>query len=137
MSVNGAKLELSGLDTRAGAEGGFWLQLRDPVTGEEVPARLRLLGSDAEACYLKFRAHRRVKLLTLFGKAPEEAEFNALLDLLEAATVGWEGLQVDGQDYPFAPEAVRKTYLRWRWMVDLAEQAIVDRANFLPGSARS
>lgn len=130
-------VDLAALDIRKGAEAGFWLQLLDPVTREPIPAYLKLLGADAEACHLKWRALRRARQLLLFGRGSEQEEFERLLDLLEAATVGWKGLRVDGQEHEFAADRVRGLYTRWRWMVDLADQAIGDRANFLPGSASS
>jgi hypothetical protein len=129
-------VDLAALDTRAGAEAGFWLRLLDPRTGKKTPGRLKLLGADAEACYLKARAYRRVRALLLVGQGSDELEFEKLLELLEAATVGWESLSLNGEPYAYSAERVRPTYLRWRWMVDLAWRAIDDRANFLPGSAR-
>lgn len=137
LPVNGAMVELSALDLRAQATEGFWLQLRDPRSGEEIPARLRLLGADADACRLKFRAWRRLRATVLLGRAGDEEELAALTALVETATVGWEGLAVNGEAYEFRPERVRELYARWPWIVDLAGDAIGNRANFSRGSSSS
>lgn len=131
------EVDFATLDVRAGANAGFWLRLRDPYKGEPIAARLRLLGADADACHLKFRILRRRRQLLLVGMGNEEQEFAALLDLLEVATVGWEAIKVNGEVFGYAPERVRELYTRWPWVIDLADQAIANRANFSTSSAGS
>jgi hypothetical protein len=135
--VNGAGVELSALDLRASANEGFWLQLLSPWTHEPVPARLRLLGADADACRLKYRTLRRIRATVILGRALDEEQVAAELDLVEAATVGWEGLKVNGEEYAFSPEHVRELYARWPWVIDLAQEAIANRANFSRSSGGS
>lgn len=135
--ADGATVDLEAFDLRAPATEGFWLTLRDPVTGRPTPARLRLLGAEADAVRLKFRAWRRVRATVLLGHAEDEQEWKALLALVEAATVGWEKLAVKGEPWEFRPERVRDLYARWPWAADLAGDAIGNRANFLPGSSSS
>lgn len=134
---NGAGVELADFDLRAQAGEGFWLQLTDPRSLEPIPVRLRLRGADAEACYMKFRAVRRARSMQLIGRAAEEDVLAAELELAVAATVDWEGLKVSGEAYAYAPERVREFYTRWLWALDLAVQAIGNRANFSTGSSSS
>lgn len=135
--TDGAAVELETLDLRARANEGFWLQLRDPRNGRKIPARLRLLGADADACRLKFRTWRRLRATVLLGHASDEAELAAVQALCEAATVGWERLAVKGEPYEFKPERVAELYARWPWLVDLVAEAISNRANFTTSSASS
>jgi hypothetical protein len=132
-------IELSALDTRAGANAGFWLKLRDPVKGKPLPARLKLLGMDSDRYRAKSHElqRRRQEELAQDPKArltPDEIEARSM-EIVAACTVGWEGLKHKGEALAFKDEAsALELYRGWPWIFDQAQLAVLDRANFLPGS---
>ncbi len=140
MSAQPDGLELEALDTRAGANAGFWLRLREPGKGKPVPARLRLLGMDSDRYREKsWELQRRRQQEAAEDPAgrltPQQVE-ERTRELVAACTVGWEGLRVKGEELKYSgePSAI-ELFRRWPWIFEQAHAAILDRANFLPGSA--
>ena len=134
-------VDLGALDTRAGANAGFWLQLRHPGTNAPIAARLKLLGMDSQRYREKSNEMMRARQEELSRGAaqrlsPEEIE-RRNVELLVAVTVSWERLSLDGAPYEYADGKARELYARWPWIYEQANQAVVDRGNFLPGSASS
>lgn len=137
--VNG--FDLAALDTSRGAEEGYTLTLVHPKTGEATPVTITVLGADSETFrdkqreILRRRAERmnRTRKLTV---APEEAEADSL-ELLVAVISGWSGMTLDGAELPFSGENARMVLRRFGWIREQVDQAVSDRANFLPRSASS
>lgn len=133
------EIDLAALDTRAGANQGFWLQLRHPATNVPIPPRLQLLGMDSDRYRAKSAELMRRRQDELARGArerltPEELQ-SRNIELLAEVTAGWEGLRLDGEPYVFAPGKAAELYTRWPWIYEQANVAVTDRANFLPGSA--
>jgi hypothetical protein len=135
-------VDLDALDVRTGANAGFWLTLRDPVTNKPLPAKLHLLGMDSDK--YKAKGHelqrRRQQELAADDKTrltPEQIEARTG-ELLAAVTVGWSGLRrKGGGEFEYTGEArARELYQGWPWIYEQAHAAVLDRGNFLPGSAR-
>jgi hypothetical protein len=56
--------------------------------------------------------------------------------LLAAATLDWNGIEVDGNPVPFSEANAKKLYLRFRWVADQADEFIAAKEHFLPASSK-
>lgn len=134
-------MDLSQLDTRAGAEEGAELVLLHPQTREPTDIVIRLRGEDSEAYQTQVREFQRKKLdqarrTRRVTATPEEIEAEAL-ELLVVATIGWnDSLTRDGQPYPYTPANARRLYEQFPWIREQVDEFVRERANFLPRSAR-
>lgn len=148
---NAARLGLAELDTKRGAEQGFEHMLKHPVTDDELPVGLRLLGFDADAYAAKVREQqkRRTDAMRRSRKnvpTPDDLESDAI-DLLCAVTVGFVGQFIcdseelanlfgvaKGDPVPGTQEALRKFYRRFPAFREQADLAMSDRRNFTKAS---
>jgi hypothetical protein len=134
-------LDLSAFDFEKAAETGFELVLRNAVTDEPLPGKIRLLGADSQTYKDKAKAILRPQLERLnrgrrMRRSLEDIEAEAL-ELLVAATQGWSGMTLDGAEFPFSADNARWLYQNRKWIREQVDAAVGDRANFLPRSASS
>lgn len=135
-----------GFDLRIAAEKGAWLQLVDPVTGEELgvvdekPCRIQVRGADSMAYE---EAVARTVSLRSKDAAPKKGRVSAG-QLLEAAarneemqaeelaaiTIGWENIEWDGVEFPCNRDNAIKLYSQHRWIREQVIEFFGDRANF-------
>jgi hypothetical protein len=137
------KLDLVALDTKKVADAGIEVQLMHPQTHASLPIWITVLGTDSDqyqALAQKQQQRRSDKMVRgrtwRLPPADEVEEDN--LDLLAAVTKNWRtDCDLDGKPFPeFSTAAARALYKRFRWMREQVEQAIGDRSNFLPKSAK-
>jgi hypothetical protein len=133
--------DLSQLDTQKGADEGFELTLVHPKTGERLPMVITLLGYDSAAYQDAMLDQQRVRFKEMQKSrrremTPEELDA-AALELLVVATRAWRGMKLDGTELACTPENARTVYRRFPWIREQANEAIGDRANFLPCSSKS
>lgn len=134
------EFDLDTFDTIAGAQRGYELELRDPSTDLPCGRFISILGADSDAyreCMREIQRRRteRMNRSRRFLATPEELESDAL-DLLASATTGWRGLAYrDGTPVPFSAAAARDLYRGFPAIRDQVDQAVGDRALFLPKSA--
>jgi hypothetical protein len=132
-------LDLKKYDTRPASEEGRWLTLKDPETGDDLPARIRLKSTDSQAWKDTQLAQRRARL-ELFDKSgttrvdPTVADAEDL-ERLVAVTVEWEGLAQGEEPWPCTPANAREFYTGWPAFKPQIVAYIAQRANFLPLSA--
>lgn len=132
-------MNLRDYEFRRVAEEGVSVPLLDPVTGEATGAALKLRGRDAptlKALELEQR-RRRLEQLARDGvdRIEPQQRDEEELEMLVAATVGWEGLALDGEAIPFSAEKARWLYTEFPCFFEQARVAVVKRANFSPRSA--
>ncbi len=137
-----------GFDLRAAAEKGAWLQLVDPITGEELgvaeekPCRIRVRGADSmayEEAVARTVAMRSKKTLPpkkgrvtanqLLEAAGENEGMQA--EELAAITLGWEHIEWEGAEFPHSHENAIKLYTEHRWIREQVIDFFGDRANFV------
>lgn len=134
------KMDLATLDTQKGSDEGFALELTHPKTGEKIGAVINVLGVDSHQYQAKFRELQRKRLNQInknprrLLQTPEQTDAEAL-ELLAAVTTGWNGVVLDGKDLAFSEDAARELYARFAWIREQVDQAVGDRANFLPQAA--
>jgi len=135
-------MDLATLDTRAGANAGFDVELKHPDSGDPIGAVIRVYGADSDAYKDKQLTQQRERLEKLARKGrvqpptPEQLEQQSI-ELLAAATDGWQGLEIGGKPVEFNRAAAVQLYGDYPWIREQVDAAIHDRANFLPRSASS
>jgi len=135
-------MDLSQLDTRAGAEAGFALRILHPISQEPLDIVITVRGEDSDAYQEGVQQILRQREAVLARTKEKDLSFEQkaamTVDLLSVATMGWEGITWDGQPFPYSPENARKLYAHpgFKWLRQQVDAAIGDRANFLPGSAK-
>ena len=133
-------------DIQVHAEKGAWCQLLHPVTGVELgveggrPCRIRVKGADSlayEEAVARTVSLRSKDALPKKGRVSERqlleaAEKNSQNQARELAeiTLGWEGLEWDGESFEFSSENAIKLYGEHRWIREQVIEFFGDRANF-------
>jgi len=135
-------MDLDTLNTRAGANAGFDVELRHPETGDKIGPTIRVMGADSDAYRDKQleqnrgRMERAARKGRMAAPTPEQMEQQGI-ELLVAATAGWQGLKRGGVELAFSAEAAGTLYRDFPWIREQVDEAIHTRANFLPRSATS
>lgn len=133
-------MNLSELDTTPIANEGAELHVRGPngapvYKADGGPVTITLLGEDSEVVTaLRARnANRQLKngiaLTVEVGRANE-------LEILVAATVGWDGVGIDEDETLFSAEAARRLYAI-PYIRDQVAAFIMDRASFTKASPKA
>ncbi len=126
-------MDLMQLQTQAPAEEGAILEILHPVTFAPLGVKLVLLGADSETYRSAQNKLVNARVQNRGARArltAEDIEAQAL-NLLVAATKGWEGVEWDGAPLAFSSDNVRMVYTALPWLRDQAQDFIMDRANFL------
>lgn len=123
-------MDLKRFDVASAANAGAELHLKHPATGEPLndggkPVTLRLMGRDAPAVREAARAADRAVT------AGEIDADERLTRVLVAATVGWSGIEVDGET-KFSPDGARKLYTmpETDWVLEQVTPFFLNRANY-------
>lgn len=123
-------MDLKRFDVASAASAGADLHLKHPSTQEPIldngqPVTIRLIGRDAPAVREAARAADRAVT------AGEIDSDERLTRVLMAATVGWSGIEVEG-DETFTPDNVRKIYTmpETDWVLEQVSPFFLNRANF-------
>lgn len=133
-------MDFANLDTADLANEGAVMPVHgpdgQPVTNDDAPVTLTLLGDDSDAL-VKFdrittNAHLRGSQ-TITAELAEAKQINRLA----RACVGWSGVILDGAPLQHSEENARILFKRFRWLRQQAAMFISDRANFLKASPQS
>lgn len=123
-------MDLSKIDLEAAASSGATLTLHHPVTDEELPVKIHVMGSDSKRFRQaidrvhRARGKRRNKEQTLAGAEREAAE------LLAAVTTGWDGVEWEGKELPFNTENAVMLYMARPWIREQVDLFVGDAGNF-------
>jgi hypothetical protein len=136
-------MDLNQFDTVGASDEGAVMELRHPVTGialvqdDGTAVSIRLAGMDSGRFRKQQRANTDRRLRgSRRGVTGTEMDAEGL-ELLVAVTLGWTGIEIDGE----RPEAnavnVRKVYTKFPWIREQVDNFVGDRANFLKNSPES
>jgi hypothetical protein len=131
-------MDVFALDPAAAANEGAVLELRNPdgsaMLNGEQPVTIRLLGTDSDAYTQASNAltdramrNRGRQVLTAAGLLTDQ------INLLAKVTVGWWGLEKDGEPFPFTEDNAKALY-RVAFIREQVEAFIADRGNFSKAS---
>lgn len=132
------KIDLSSLDTVAGANKGFDVKIYHPGTLADLGITITVLGKDSDE-FLKVSRKQQKKRIDrlqkggfrgISGLSAEETEKDGI-ELLASCTMGWIGVVLEGEDLPFSHENAVEVYTRFPWIKEQVDTAIGDRSNFL------
>lgn len=128
-------MDLNKLDLTKAANAGAWYALKHPVTSEELPMKIKVLGKDSEKFIQLSEEFRRSSLDDLKANKTTEQRMASASEygdkLLVACTLEWQGIELDGKKLDCTPENVKLVYKRFNWIKDQIDTAIADRANFI------
>lgn len=137
-------MDLSQYDTAK--DEGAVMQLRHPGTDQplldgEAPITITLISRDSNQFQSLQRkvTNRRLQRAGKAGKLKvsiEEIEEDSI-DLLVAATKGWQGIEFKGSVLPYSPENARVLYEALPWVKEQVDAFINDRSNFLGNSSKA
>lgn len=136
-------MNLSQLDTKAAANEGAKLELRDvngvPVLkGDGNPVTITLLGKDSDTFIKAENAatNRRLAQGARLKLTAESLKAEAI-STLARCTVGWDGVGIEEDETPFSYENAVRLYTAFPFVFEQVDQFIAERANFLPSSPTS
>jgi len=134
-------MDLDALDTRAGSDKGFELELLHPVTREPLGAHITVLGKDGDTYLQKSSEIRRRRL----ERAARGVNGAAMVDVVEAEGIeltaaccrSWTGIKKGDKEWPPGEASAVRLLTQFEWIREQVDAAIHNRANFLPGGASS
>ena len=132
-------------DLQAAAEKGAWMQVVNPVDGDDLvdqegtPTRLLIKGADSMS--YEEAAARTVALRSKPTNPKRKVTPQALLDAsnklaksqseeLAAVTIGWEGVWWEGAKMECNQENAEKLYNEHRWLREQVMEFFGDRTNY-------
>lgn len=135
-------MDLSTFDTSDIANAGAVLELRDPagnpvLQDDGSPVTITLLGEDSDVVTQASNRNANQFLRgTSAGGQAVTAEMSKTNEInkFASATVGWNGIVVDGEAVKFSTDAAKALYRRFPWIRDQVRIFIADRANFMKAS---
>lgn len=136
-------MDLSKFNIEKMAEQGANLDLLDPIEDmplgtEEKPVFITLLGTDSKVYRNKNLAFQRERIAKMARKRSKTIDYTVSeeqsCEMLAACTIGWEGLEIDGEELEFSPEAAFDLYMEHVWIREQVDVFIADRANFFTKS---
>lgn len=122
--------EITRLYTVDTSEVGAEMEIVDPVTGKGTGAFLHLAGVDSHT-YRKAQSKAANKRLQRRGKVTVDDLDQEAQQVLCACTLGWRGLQFEGEEWPCTPENIRTLFAASPEVRQQAEAFINDRTNFI------
>jgi len=124
------RFDLSTLDTGPLSEEGRPLEVMDPETGEPLGITIILRGAESDTYKRAFRAQVNKRMNARQGKTTIEQLEAEAIDLLAACTVGWTGIDLDGQEFPFSRSNAVTLYGRFGWLKKLVDSFVSNEANY-------
>lgn len=125
-------MDLAALDLAAYSDEGAELVLVHPITGKPLDAKITVIGPDSP----RSRQAQRALLDQLMedrrkGKTPDDIETERRAAAMAAAlTIGWSGIEWNGEPLPCTRENVMRVYTERRWVREQVEGFAAERANF-------
>lgn len=118
------------------------MQVIHPTTGEPIEGMIiHLYGVDSPVYQKKEKAIQRrlrQKFMVNRNYVPSDGEeLENGLDLLSVCTAGWEGIDNQGEPYPFSQENAKKLYAAAPWLKRQVDQFIGSHANFMQVSGNN
>ncbi|WP_297803401.1 hypothetical protein [uncultured Brevundimonas sp.] len=109
-----------------------------PLYTDDKPVTLTLLGADSAKLTAISNQHANA-ILRNRNQMQVTAELAMTNEIkrLAAATVGWDGIVLEGEPLPFSEDNAAMLYRRFPWLRDQVRTFIDDRANFLNASPKS
>lgn len=136
-------IDLSSIDTVAGSNEGFEVQIYHPGTNEDLGITINILGKDSDEFQKVSRAQSKKRMAKLAKGggfrtsviSVEEIDRDGL-ELLAACTKSWSGVIVEGKTVECNKDNAIDLYERFPWIKEQVDAAMGDRANFIKGLSK-
>ena len=134
-------MDLSKIDLTASADVAQKLVLTHPATGDDLLDKdgnvvyIELLGRDSTVAKAESKRRSQQMLNQMRGNKKvdvDEAVKNSI-SLLSKLTLGWSGLDFDGEELEFSREKAIWLYTEYSWIREQVDEFIADRSNFFKG----
>jgi hypothetical protein len=121
------------------------ITLRHPGTGVDLvtdkgePVTISIHGMDSAV----FQAHQKALINKRLQRQTRKATFTAeqieeeSIGTLAACISGWQNIDFDGKPLEFSRANAKALLNKLRWVREQLDEAVADRANFLPTSKAS
>lgn len=110
------------------------IEITHPQTGENLGVKIRVMSVDSDE-YRKEAMRLQNESMRYYrknrGKTTAERIAQEALDLLVAVTVGWEGVEENGQPLPFSKDNCRRVYTEIPFIKEQVDEFVGDRRNFI------
>ena len=135
-------MDLSKFNVTQQAEIGADLELLDPdneplTYGKgktKKPVTIKLLGTDSKIWRNKNREFQKKRTAKMVRNRAKNVDYSVsekeACEMLTACTLGWEGIDANGEKLEFSTEAAFQMYMDHIWIREQADAFIADRANF-------
>lgn len=98
------------------------------------PTVIHLWGRDSEKYRSEMRKRQNKRLSTASKRNQQSLNIEQIesdsLEVLVAATAGWDNVVWEGQKLDPTPENIRKVYKSLPWLMDQVDQFVNTRENF-------
>ena len=108
------------------------LIVTDPRTGEDTDIRIELNSPDSKAFQAVSHklAYRRLDMSSKRRTVSAEKAEQDNIQFLAENTVGWQGVEENGQTVPFTTSKAVELYTKFRWLRDQVDSFMGERKNF-------
>lgn len=129
-------MDLAQLDTSS-PSGGVAMEVKHPTTGDvlkdgEEPVTITLVGADSQQYRDVQRSFQNARLRDARKPVTAEQLETQATATLAACTLGWSGIELDGQKLDCTVPNAKRLYARLPWLREQVDAFISERANFLP-----
>lgn len=121
-------MDIGKFETSEKSNAGADLTIRHPETGKDTDIVITLLGADSKAFRDASREARRDAL-----KEQSEDPREMTIRVVTACTVGWKGIEENGEPVEHSDDAAVDLYTRYPWLLAQCDRFINERANFFRG----
>lgn len=105
-----------------------------PATGESLGVKIQVMSPDCNE-YRKIALQQQNENIKFIrknrGKTTAERMNEEAINLAVAITVGWNGLEENGQPIPFTSENVHRVYTQFPFIREQVDEFVADRRNFI------
>ena len=128
-------MEFNDLLTKDAHEEGAEVEIKDASTGKGLGFYITVLGMDSEAFQVgQKRARGLAVKARIEGKELSEAdEIKQEIEILSGISVGWRGIETNGDPKPFSQEECAKLYDKSPAIRRQVDEFLYDRENFTKG----
>lgn len=149
-------LDLASLNTAAADDGGIWVEIKHPKTGEPTGIEFRVRSKNCNDVRVKSKRYmNRLQVDADFrtkGKVDLDVAEDHRTEVLVLCTLDWRSYESESEPrvyraeipinknwVPFSASAARDVYENkgWSWLRAQIEAATEDGANFLPKAVPS
>lgn len=133
-------MDLSTLNIDEQSEQGVYMELMHPIDDEPLlqddgsKITIKLLGADSKAFRDISKKHSRKRTANMMKTRKKDIDFTPTLEetceTLAACTVGWKGIEANGNAIKFSTDEAYKLYMDFSWIREQVNIFVGDRANF-------